>query len=382
MTVSPTNATVSDKGINVFSNGTLTNNGTINATTTANINLIVLNENTTFNNNGTVNLNTPTDGIQMGGPNAKFNNNATGRINFQANLGIRSFGSQAGSIVSNQGMMNFTGNSYFIASANSGLILNNSGTFDIKSGSGIIVAASTLNNLDCGKILMPTATYENSVANSITTNTGLILTNRIANNVGGNFTNSGVLKYNTLTGTVTNSTNSVVVNNTMPIFTYGSTYNGTINGIFTDNLATISAGTFTAPNEFRPLQTIPTGSQTLYVKITPSSGACSYIVPFTYVYTPRVATKELNNGAALYQNRPNPFSQATIISFDLIETNKAVLTVFDINGRQVFISNKTFNGGYNEVVLDKSVFKNSGTYFYRLTSDNYTVVKRLQFVGE
>lgn len=84
----------------------------------------------------------------------------------------------------------------------------------------------------------------------------------------------------------------------------------------------------------------------------------------------------------LHQNRPNPFSQETIISFDLIETNKVVLTVYDIIGRQVFVSNKTFNIGYNDVILDKSIFKNAGTYFYRLTSDTYSVVKKLQFVGE
>lgn len=376
LTVSPTNATVRDKGINVFSNATLTNNGTINATTTANINLIVLNDNTTFNNNGTVNLNTPTDGIQIGGANAKLNNNVTGTINFQTNLGIRSFGGQAGSSISNQGMMNFTGNNYFITTANNGLIINNSGTFDIKSGSGIIVAASTLNNLDCGKILMPTTTYENSVTNSTTTNAGLIIANRIVNSMGGNFTNAGVLKYNTLTGTITNSTNSVVVNNTTPIFTYGSTYNGTINGIFTDSLATISAGTFTAPNAFTPLGTLPSGVQTLYAKITPRGGACTYIVPFSY------NTKSYAQEVVLHQNRPNPFSKTTTISFDLIETEKAVLTVFDVSGRQIFVADKTFNAGYNEVILDKSVFYASGTYFYRLTSDKYALVKKLQFIGE
>ena len=189
------------------------------------------------------------------------------------------------------------------------------------------------------------------------------------------------MKYNTLTGTITNSANSVVVNNTTPIFTYGGTYNGIINGIFTDSLTTISAGTFTAPNTFTPLTTLPKTSQTLYAKITPSGGACTYVVPFTYNNVPS-STKDLSNVVKLHQNRPNPFSQQTLISFNLLESNKAVLTVFDINGRQIYTANKAFNLGYNEVVLDKSIFKNSGTYFYRLTSDNYAVVKRLQFVGE
>lgn len=95
-----------------------------------------------------------------------------------------------------------------------------------------------------------------------------------------------------------------------------------------------------------------------------------------------IATKDLSNIATLHQNRPNPFSQETIISFDLIAKDKAVLSVFDINGRQVFVSNHTFNEGYNEVVLNKTIFQNTGIYFYRLTSGNYSVVKRLQFVAE
>jgi hypothetical protein len=94
------------------------------------------------------------------------------------------------------------------------------------------------------------------------------------------------------------------------------------------------------------------------------------------------ATTDMGNTIKLNQNRPNPFSQETVIAFDLSETNKAVLTIFDINGRQVFMSNQGFKTGYNEVILDKSVFQTTGTYFYRLTTENYSSVKRLQFMSE
>jgi hypothetical protein len=160
------------------------------------------------------------------------------------------------------------------------------------------------------------------------------------------------------------------------------TFNGTINGIFTDSLATISAGTFVAPQAFTPLATLPRGIQTLYVKITPSGGACSYIVPFSYNTLTSSVSKVDVEALALQQNRPNPFSQATTIAFTLSETNKAVLTVYDITGRQVFTLNRGFNIGNNEVVLNKSVFQNTGTYFYRLTTEKYVAVKRLQFVAD
>jgi hypothetical protein len=231
--------------------------------------------------------------------------------------------------------------------------------------------------------LMFRGTYENNSTGSITTNSGLIIAERIINNMG-SFTNTGSLKYNILTGTVTNNQNSSVIvrNLTYPIFTYGGTFNGTINGIFTDTLATASAGTFAPPFAFTPLATLPRGIQTLYVKITPSGGACSYIVPFSYNTLTSSVLKVDAEALGLQQNRPNPFSQQTTISFTLPETNKAVLTVYDITGRQVFTSNNDFKMGYNEVILNKSVFQNTGTYFYRLTTDKYSAVKRLQFVAE
>jgi hypothetical protein len=383
LNILPTNVTPSNKGISIFSNGTLTNNGTINGTTTANVNLIVLNDNTTFNNNGTVSLNTPIEGILMGGPNTNLNNNALGIINFQSPKGIGTFTGHVGNIISNQGIMNFTGSNYFIVNPSLGLTINNSGTIDLKSGLGMIAGSAIVNNLACGKILMLGGTYENNTTGSITTNSGLIIAERIINNVG-NFTNSGILKYNILTGTVTNNqAASVIVRNlTHPIFTYGSTFNGTLNGIFTDTLTTVSAGTFVAPFAFTPLATLPRGIQTLYVKITPSGEACSYIVPFSYNTLTSSVSKVDAEALGLQQNRPNPFSQETTIAFTLPETNKAVLTVYDITGRQVFASKNDFKIGYNEVILNKSVFQTTGTYFYRLTTDKYVAVKRLQFVAE
>ena len=173
-----------------------------------------------------------------------------------------------------------------------------------------------------------------------------------------------------------------VRHNTYPIFAYGGTFNGTINGIFTDSLATISAGTFISPFNFTPLATLPRGIQTLYVKITPSGGACTYIMPFSYITLTTSIAKIDAQSVVLQQNRPNPFSQETTISFVLPETNKVTLTVYDITGRQVYSVNEIFNSGNNEVVLNKSIFQNSGTYIYRLTTDKYSAMKRMQFVAE
>ena len=136
-------------------------------------------------------------------------------------------------------------------------------------------------NNTCGKIILLNGMLLNRPGDTFTNRGFVQVTDNLTNE--GIFTNNGVLKYGSLTGSVTNNTNpSLIVNNApTPIFTYGGTYDGVINGIFTDAAATISAGTFTAPNTFVP-SGLPVGTQTLYAKITPQGGACSYVVPFTY----------------------------------------------------------------------------------------------------
>ena len=89
--------------------------------------------------------------------------------------------------------------------------------------------------------------------------------------------------------------------------------------------------------------------------------------------------KTENIGFELHQNRPNPFVNETAISFILPETNTAELSVYDINGKQIYNLNKVFTKGFNEVKLDNSVIKNTGVYFYRLQSDKFTAVKRMQY---
>ena len=384
LTVLPTD----DRGTAIFINskGTLTNNGTLSCTATLFIDMIALPDSTTFNNNGTATFSTTATDILLGGPNTRLNNSATGIINIQNGSGIRTLTGAAriGTVITNQGTINYSGSVIGIQ-LNPNYTFNNSGTIHITRGTGLYNEGGILNNLACGKIFISNTTdgLVNSVAGGLVTNAGLIVTHNFTN-TNGTFNNTSVTNRLPTVGIVTNTGNGAVSvrHNTYPIFAYGGTFNGTINGIFTDSLATVSAGTFTAPFNFTPLATLPRGVQTLYVKITPSGGACTYIVPFSYNTLTSSVLKIDDQTVDLHQNRPNPFSQQTTISFDLTETNKAVLTVFDITGRQVFASNQDFKIGYNEVILDKSILQTTGTYFYRLTTDKSATVKKLQFVAE
>jgi len=274
--------------------------------TTAYANLLNLSSSTlTVNNGGILNVSGTlyTTGMGMG-PNAILQNNGT--INLQEkiitaglNCSIINNGQLSVNSTDNFVVIGYPGYSLMITNNASGVLALASGKlFQVASGStctvtnsgtisaGYLTAApgSTfqLTNNACGKVITE-AIYQNNGGS--TTNAGFFQVGSNLEHTGGIFTNNGVLKYGSQTGNgiVSIANSSIIVNDTpTPIFTYGGTYNGTINGIYTNSGATTSAGTFTAPNTFAPSAGLPNGSQTLYAKITPSGGACSYVVPFTY----------------------------------------------------------------------------------------------------
>ena len=167
----------------------------------------------------------------------------------------------------------------------------------------------TINNSACGKIILTAGNfmiYANTVSN--VTNAGLIQVTANINGFG-NFTNQsgGVSIRGGGYQAITNNNGSIIVNNNptnSTIFTYTGTFTGTVNGIYTDSAGTISAGTFTAPNTFAP-SGLPTGAQTLYAKITPSGGACSYVVPFTYtmIAAPSITTQPTSGSTCAGSSR-------------------------------------------------------------------------------
>lgn len=271
--------------ITLNQSATLTNNGTLNVSSfRPNMTGISLNSSSaTFSNSGTANFNVTATSIAFTNSSTSVTNTSSGIINLYVGNGIQMTGSNTNQTVNNQGTINYSGSNYaFSGISGSGNSFTNSGTFNITNGLGISNGGMTIANNACSKIIMQVGTYDNTAVGSVTTNNGSI---QISYNLinSRTFTNSGVLRYGTITGIVSNTGNgSVIVNSTTPIFTYGGTFNGTVNGIYTNSTATTSAGTFTAPNTFTP-SSLPNGAQTLYAKITPSGGACNYVVPFTYV---------------------------------------------------------------------------------------------------
>lgn len=80
---------------------------------------------------------------------------------------------------------------------------------------------------------------------------------------------------------------------------------------------------------------------------------------------------------SLYQNYPNPFNPITYLQFAVKHYGLIKLSVFDVNGREIYIPvNELLKPGLYEVSWDASSFA-SGIYFYRLQTDGYISTKKM-----
>ncbi|MCB0557610.1 MAG: T9SS type A sorting domain-containing protein [Lewinellaceae bacterium] len=80
---------------------------------------------------------------------------------------------------------------------------------------------------------------------------------------------------------------------------------------------------------------------------------------------------------ALYQNRPNPFANATAIPFRLPMEGWAQLTVFDGTGKALLVKQGNFSAGYNEWQLNRNEIPSSGLLYYRVETESATATQRM-----
>ncbi len=87
----------------------------------------------------------------------------------------------------------------------------------------------------------------------------------------------------------------------------------------------------------------------------------------------------------LEQNYPNPFNPSTHIRFALPEASQTSLAIYRIDGQLVKVLNNDYlpAGIYENLwdgTNDHGVKVSSGVYFYRLTTGNFTQVKKMLFI--
>ncbi|PHN03566.1 T9SS type A sorting domain-containing protein [Flavilitoribacter nigricans] len=79
----------------------------------------------------------------------------------------------------------------------------------------------------------------------------------------------------------------------------------------------------------------------------------------------------------LYQNRPNPFGDYTIIAFDLPTSGPAEVQLMDVSGRSVWQYKGDFAAGYNELKVSARELPGSGMYYYLLRTPSGSLTRKL-----
>ena len=112
----------------------------------------------------------------------------------------------------------------------------------------------------------------------------------------------------------------------------------------------------------------------------------SYVIEATYpvwfvIGTRTTDTKDEQNNIPisfnLSQNYPNPFNPATSIEFQIINSDLVTLKVYNVLGDEVaVIVNKELTPGIYRYRWDAAGMA-SGVYFYKLSTSNYTAVKKM-----
>ena len=80
----------------------------------------------------------------------------------------------------------------------------------------------------------------------------------------------------------------------------------------------------------------------------------------------------------LNQNYPNPFNPSTKISYELKETGRVIIKVYDLLGRDVMtLVNEEQKAGTHEINFENNSDKLSGgMYIYKMVFNNYSESKK------
>lgn len=91
----------------------------------------------------------------------------------------------------------------------------------------------------------------------------------------------------------------------------------------------------------------------------------------------RTAGQTAEEGFALYQNRPNPFREATQIQFYLPRAMEATLSIYDVNGRLVRVVNGNYERGLQQLNFNRAELPATGVLYYTLKAGDFTATNKM-----
>lgn len=84
-----------------------------------------------------------------------------------------------------------------------------------------------------------------------------------------------------------------------------------------------------------------------------------------------------NSNFELFQNRPNPWNNSTIIPFQLDPGGDARLTVYDMAGKLVYEVADYFSEGYHEISISRSDLPAIGLFYYTLEAGDQRATRKM-----
>jgi len=80
------------------------------------------------------------------------------------------------------------------------------------------------------------------------------------------------------------------------------------------------------------------------------------------------------------QNTPNPFSNITEINFNLPEDTDITFKILDSTGKIIKRTHRHYSKGQNSISISGTDLNEPGLYFYELTSNNSSTIKRMVYI--
>lgn len=143
---------------------------------------------------------------------------------------------------------------------------------------------------------------------------------------------------------------------------------------------------YVAPSTPNVKDTIFANGNSTNNNISSDGDLWNYANNFIVNITPTIGISNntnIANSFDLKQNYPNPFNPETIINFSISKASNLSLTVFDASGKEVaaLIGNKQYTAGDYSVTLNASQYGlTTGVYFYKLSSQNFSEVKKMMLI--
>jgi len=246
-------------------------------------------------------------------------------------------------------------------------------------------------NLEFTVSFSPTSTGEKTASISITHNASNVATTISLSGTG----TAPVFNINPTSYIFTDTT----IDTVSPAHTFSISNTGTANlSINTISLSGTHASEFTLTATDLPwtiiagedrsfnvsFAPITTGAKTASINITHNANGSPHTVALSGTGSPVSDFDETSLPAvtALSGNYPNPFNPETTIRFSLARPNKVTISIYSINGQLVkSLVNGSYDIGNHSVIWngldDIGHPVSSGVYFYRMTTSEYTAVRKM-----